>query len=202
MKRKTLRRRLSFCAAFPSVPLLGVAVASVSMLPHVAVAQSAAEKDFAIPAQSLSSALTQFSRQSGVHVAVDGHDVENVRSSTVQGKKTPEQALDEMLKGTGVALRSKADGVWLLQRATPGAVTPAVLPEGEAVIVTGRASSRQQRKIDASYAITTISQEDLRVRGTSSVSEALKNTPGFWVEAWVGEVGANILASGIPVDGY
>ncbi|MBB2159773.1 TonB-dependent receptor domain-containing protein [Gluconacetobacter sacchari] len=206
MKRKTPRSRSAFGAAFPFPPVLGLAVAAMVALPLVppcvAAAQSVAVTDFSIPAQALSSALTQFSRQSGVHVAVDGKDVENLRSSPVQGKKTPEQALDDMLAGTGVVVRAKADGVWMLQRAARAAMTPAGLPEGEAVIVTGRASTRRQRKIDASYAITTISQEDLRVRGTSSVSEALKNTPGFWVEASGGEVGANIRARGIPVDGY
>ena len=71
----------------------------------------------------------------------------------------------------------------------------------EELIVTARAGA-EQRKVEASYAITTIGEEKLRLQSPVSVAEALKDVPGFWVEASGGEAGANIRARGIPMEGY
>lgn len=72
----------------------------------------------------------------------------------------------------------------------------------EELIVTGRAGSETQRKVEASYAITAVTEEKLRMQSSPSVAEVLKNVPGFWVEASGGVGGANIRARGIPIEGY
>lgn len=72
----------------------------------------------------------------------------------------------------------------------------------EQVIVTARAGVAVQRKVEASYAITTVPAETLRLQAPRSVAEVLKNVPGFWVEASGGVGGANIRARGIPIEGY
>lgn len=166
-------------------------------------AATPSEVHFSISAQPLSSAITLFARQSGLHVAVAGTIAGKVRTAPVTGIMSPDSALKKILAGTGVVATEHAGGLIVLTSqpvSVPHQTTQAIQEEN--LIVTGRASSKHQKKIDASYAITTISQKDLRMRSISSVSEALKNTPGFWVEASGGEVGANIRARGIPVDGY
>jgi len=70
------------------------------------------------------------------------------------------------------------------------------------VVVTGRAGAEAQKKIEASYAITAIGEEKLRLQAPVSVAEVLKNVPGYWVEASGGVGGANIRARGIPIEGY
>ncbi|PTQ12865.1 cyclic nucleotide-binding protein [Sphingomonas oleivorans] len=70
------------------------------------------------------------------------------------------------------------------------------------IVVTGRAGAGDRTKADTSYAITTMSEEFLRSRAPTSVTEALKSVPGFWVEASGGEGSGNIRARGIPVDGF
>lgn len=72
----------------------------------------------------------------------------------------------------------------------------------EELVVTGRAGSEAQRKVEASYAITTVSEEKLRLQAPPSVAEVLKNVPGLWVEASGGVGGANIRARGIPIEGF
>ncbi|MEW5685905.1 MAG: TonB-dependent receptor [Pseudomonadota bacterium] len=72
----------------------------------------------------------------------------------------------------------------------------------EELVVTGRAGSEAQRKVEASYAITAVTEEKLRMQASPSVAEVLKNVPGFWVEASGGVGGANIRARGIPIEGY
>jgi len=74
--------------------------------------------------------------------------------------------------------------------------------EVEELIVTGRAGGAEQRKVEASYAITTVSEEKLRLQSPPSVAEVLKNVPGLWVEASGGVGGANIRARGIPIEGF
>ena len=68
------------------------------------------------------------------------------------------------------------------------------------VVVTGRAGKR--RKSETSYSITTINEEALRMQAPTSVTEALKSVPGFWVEASGGEASGNVRARGVPVDGF
>ncbi len=75
-------------------------------------------------------------------------------------------------------------------------------PDGQDIVVTGRAGAGDRTKLDTSYAITMIDNAQLRSRAPSSVTEALKSVPGFWVEASGGEGSGNVRARGIPVDGF
>jgi outer membrane receptor protein involved in Fe transport len=70
------------------------------------------------------------------------------------------------------------------------------------IIVTGRAGGAELRKAEASYAITTLSDEALRVTNPVSAAETFKLVPGFWVESSGGEGSNNVRARGIPTDGY
>ncbi|WP_375248274.1 TonB-dependent receptor [Sphingomonas sp.] len=73
---------------------------------------------------------------------------------------------------------------------------------GEAIIVTGRAGTGERTKAEMSYSVTRIDEEALRLQAPTSVTEALKSVPGFWVEASGGEASGNVRARGVPVDGY
>ena len=90
----------------------------------------------------------------------------------------------------------------VLSLATAAHADAADVSEVEELVVTGRAGTEAQRKVEASYAITTVSEEKLRLQASPSVAEVLKNVPGFWVESSGGVGGANIRARGIPIEGY
>ncbi|MET0533935.1 MAG: TonB-dependent receptor [Steroidobacter sp.] len=72
----------------------------------------------------------------------------------------------------------------------------------ETVVVTGRAGVEDVRKVEVSYAITTIGGEALRMDAPLGVADALGSVPGFWVESSGGEASANIRARGIPEEGF
>lgn len=72
----------------------------------------------------------------------------------------------------------------------------------DAVIVTGRAGVDVRTKAQTSYSVTNIEEEALRLQAPTSVTEALKSVPGFWVESTGGEASGNVRARGIPVDGF
>jgi outer membrane receptor protein involved in Fe transport len=83
---------------------------------------------------------------------------------------------------------------------TPAPAQADAAAPGDVVIVTGTAAKRT--KVKASYSITTIDENTLRMQAPTSVTEALKSVPGFWVESSGGEASGNIRARGIPVDGF
>ena len=87
---------------------------------------------------------------------------------------------------------SKADG-------DPLSANPTSMDQ---IVVTARAGVEQRTKAATSYSITTIDEEQLRMQAPTSVTEALKSVPGFWVEASGGEASGNVRARGIPVDGF
>lgn len=78
--------------------------------------------------------------------------------------------------------------------------TAAVATPSDVVVVTGTAA--KHTKVKASYSITTIDEDHLRMQAPTSVTEAMKSVPGFWVESSGGEASGNIRARGIPVDGF
>lgn len=84
----------------------GLAQAQSSPASSATQSPQADDRSFDIPAQPLARALSAFYRQSGIQVsqasgAVNG----NVTTVAVKGRFTPQQALAQMLGGTGVAYR-------------------------------------------------------------------------------------------------
>lgn len=65
----------------------------------------AATHRFDIPAQSLNSALNAFGRQSGLQVTLAAATARGVTARAVSGNLTADQALGQLLAGTGIAYR-------------------------------------------------------------------------------------------------
>jgi len=82
---------------------------------------SEAQRTFNIPAQSLATALNAFGRQAGIQVSVDASVARGVQTQGVRGTMTSQQALTQLLAGTGIAAQFTSDRDVLLTRATPGA---------------------------------------------------------------------------------
>jgi outer membrane receptor for ferrienterochelin and colicin len=67
-----------------------------------------------------------------------------------------------------------------------------VAAELQQVVVTGSAQSNGVRKIDASYSITTATEEQIKQAAPSSTADLLKIVPGVYAESSGGNAGANI----------
>jgi outer membrane cobalamin receptor len=92
-----------------------------------------------------------------------------------------------LLAGTALAAPAHA------QQATPAAeVTP------QEIVVTGNTNREGQRKIDASYSISTASALQIREVQPTSTADLLKIVPGVWVESSGGQAGANVFIRGFP----
>src|SRR5262245_11456416 len=73
--------------------------------------------NFDIPAQPLAQALQAFGQQSGAQVAFAPEAVQGRRSSAVSGNLSPAEALEQLLKGTGLEARSTGSSAFSVRRA-------------------------------------------------------------------------------------
>lgn len=71
----------------------------------------------------------------------------------------------------------------------------------EEVVVTGTAGGAELKKFDASFAITTIGEEDIAEYSPQSTADLLKLVPGIWSESSGGVSGANVFVRGFPGGG-
>src|SRR5688500_10374057 len=71
----------------------------------------------------------------------------------------------------------------------------------EEVIVTGTAAGAEIQKVEASFAITTVSAEDITQYSPQSTADLLKLVPGVWSESSGGVSGANVMVRGFPGGG-
>ncbi|WP_246004438.1 TonB-dependent receptor [Marinimicrobium koreense] len=105
---------------------------------------------------------------------------------------------------------SRRPVLWLGSMAALALAVPAQAQEAEQqpamgpieeVVVTGTPGGAAMRKLDASFAISTVSAEDIKRKAPSSTADLLKTVPGVWVESSGGVSGANIFVRGFPSGG-
>lgn len=139
------------------------------------------EQAFNVPAQSLSSALIEFSRQSDVRVIADPALVNGRHSPGVAGTFTAEQALARLLAGTGLRPHRSGDGGLsvVADSASPtrlGAAdraAPSAPQEEEAIVVVGT----RIRGAETASPIYSFNREDFAQSGAGSVQEVLRTLP-------------------------
>ncbi|KKF87663.1 hypothetical protein XY58_13075, partial [Stenotrophomonas maltophilia] len=74
-------------------------------------------RQYAIPEQPLADAVRAFGRQADVQVVFRSDLVEGRRSSAVSGEYSQMQALQLLLRGSGVRAQRGMDGTWILRTA-------------------------------------------------------------------------------------
>jgi len=184
----------------------------------------------AIAAMPLAQALDRFAHGAGMQIVYGSEIPDSIRSPGADADLPPEQQLRQLLTGTGLSYRfvtsntvtivpgnvSANAGSPAAAAATMAGKDTATSMPGNAsssgdsksakdldqVVVTARSGVDVRSKAQTSYSITTIDEDRLRMQAPTSVTEAMKSVPGFWVEASGGEASGNIRARGIPVDGY
>lgn len=85
------------------------ALAALLAITNLAAAQASAHDavlPFDIPAQSLPAALDAFAEQAHVQMLYTADSVNNLQSTPVSGQLSAEQALQQLLQGTGLSFRS------------------------------------------------------------------------------------------------
>lgn len=97
---------------------IGIAPAAFSQEPPLE-AQAGRSGTFDIPAQPLAQALTAFGRQSGMQIAVDTASVAGKTSAGVNGTMTADQALRQLLAGSGLTYQFTSGNAVTVTGAAP-----------------------------------------------------------------------------------
>lgn len=174
--------------------------------PLLAAAQAPTEQArFDIPAMALDKALDVYSRQAGIQLLFPYNAVAKKKSAALRGTYSRKAALDNLIVNSGLRIvhdNGRTISLALVDTASTQPTPSAAPPENHDIIVTGRAGTKQQDRSQLSYSVTRIDEAALRLQAPSSVTEALKSVPGYWVEASGGEASGNVRARGVPVDGF
>lgn len=210
---------------------LHIALVLGTGMPLLAFAQASAPAAHttSIAPMPLAKALENFSHEAGLQVVYGSEIPDSVRSPGAEAGITPEQQLRQLLVGTGLTYRfvtpntvtivpgnvaTNAGNPASAAVATAGSAGANAVNGGassnvdkstkdlESVVVTARSGVDVRTRAQTSYSVTTIDEDRLRMQAPTSVTEAVKSVPGFWVESSGGEASGNIRARGIPVDGF
>jgi catecholate siderophore receptor len=165
---------------------------------------------FDVAAQPAEQGVAEFARQADIQILVSKETAQGVRTNAVKGSYDVATGLKLLLSGTGLEAKATGDAAFTVVKADAPIATaaPGAGASGDGVaavstvVVTGRVGVNARTRADTSYSVSIVPQEHLRQTGASSVADALRNIPGFWVEDSGGEASANIRARGIPTDGY
>jgi outer membrane receptor protein involved in Fe transport len=193
---------------------------ALSSLPSVAFGQATATIHFHIPGEDLGRSLIDIGKQSRRAIVFPADLARGFRAPAVLGDLSVDQALESVLAGTGLSYRRGAFGAIVISRApTPvSQVSPTPHPPApqrrgpdkaddapglmmNTIVVTG--SSTALRKLDTPYAISTLSQENIREDAPRSMVDLLRSLPGITVENSGGEGGGeNVVVRGLPWAGF
>ena len=160
---RTIRRNLS--------TLLYAGCASFSFSAS-ALAQGARPIHFEVPAQDLSQALNEVAQQSGREIAFDANLTRGKRGPAIKGDYTPQAALDLLLAGSGLHVRTTATGSIIVEAT---ASTPAQSENalGDIVVTARRVRERLQ---DIPASVSAITGD--RAAGLTSIADISSNVSG------------------------
>ncbi|THF64733.1 hypothetical protein E6C76_11835 [Pseudothauera nasutitermitis] len=105
----------ALAAALAALPLAALCAASS----NAAHAQQipASERDYAIPAGPLSSALTRFAAEAGVPLSADGTMLDGLRTPGLRGRHDVARGFALLLERSGLEAIRDANGTWVLRPA-------------------------------------------------------------------------------------
>ncbi len=161
-----------------------------------ASAETGQKQNFNIPAQSLSSALLQFSENTGVKTLFSTDMARDIKTSGLSGSYTPQQALDKLLANTGIAYRftdtesvalsvapqkNSAETTTLKAMTVTGNANKGDDPTAYKVTNASSATKTDTPIMDTPMSIQVIPKQVLKDQQALRIKDALKNISGvFW----------------------
>ena len=197
MTRKAARKRrqtLTVVASTALSTLLPGSVRGFAMAPFDQASPAATVYRFSVPAGPLTDVLRAFETVTGARVTLALDAIGTIQSPGVTGSLTTEQALRALLEGTSIRYRLTSSTSAVLELAATS----------ESVEVTGRASTvvsspkYTQTLRDTPQTLVVIPQTVLQDQASTSLRDALRNTPGITLTAGEGGAapGDNLLIRG------
>ncbi|USX11595.1 TonB-dependent siderophore receptor [Oxalobacteraceae bacterium OTU3CAMAD1] len=180
---------------FAQHALAGLMVAAMTA---PAFAADAAPRSYNIPAGPLSAAIARFAAESGVYIAADGALTAGKTSAGLQGTLAPQDALNRLLKGSGLDAVRQGDGRYVLKegaapvaapRPDAAVALPAVEVRAEREAALGHvdgyvarrsatATKTDSRLIENPQSVSVVTADELADRKVETLDEALRYTAG------------------------
>lgn len=150
---------------------------------------------FDIPADSLEAVITKFQKIADFQVVIPNDAMRSIASSGVRGNYSAEQALREILRGTGISYRFTDKRTAILEiHADAGSVE--VRDDTQPILASPKYT---QPLLDTPQTITVISKEVMEEQGATTLRDVLRNVPGLTITA--GE-GGNPAGDNLTLRGF
>lgn len=194
---------------------LAVSLALAFGLPHgTAYAQGAAPARIDIPAQSLNQALLQLGRQTDIQIYYLPETVAGLNAPAVSGALTAEQALAQLLRGTGIEVRWNGKTASLSRPASGEATQLApVLVTGSAVsstegtgsyIAPGPSNTATPLGLtlrETPQSVSVITSQRMEDQGLTTVAQVMAQVPGV-TQYSLGTARTGFTSRGYEIDNY
>lgn len=153
---------------------------------------AATVKTYSIPAGSLYEALTQFSQQTGIKLAIDAKKLQGKTTQGLAGDFEIKTALDQLLVDSGLQVVQRGDGYTIIEVPTAAVAEPAVttLPSIQvtasntnryAAVSTSTATKTNTLLRDVPQSISVITNELIKDQSIRSLGDAVRYVPGVGV---------------------
>ncbi len=171
-------------------PRLSTTALAMALLAPIASQAEAQKIQFDIGAQSLPSALRQFGQQSQLQVLYSADEVQGLRSNPVRGQLSVEAALAELLRGTGASYSLQGSSVTISAQRSADSVDLGDITvtsqesawghvNGYVAKRSGTGTKTDTPLKEIPQTINVVTQDEIKARGSQTVTEALRYTPGI-----------------------
>jgi catecholate siderophore receptor len=159
------------------------------------VTEQQRQLQFDIPASTLETVLAAFQKTADIQVIIPNDAMRSLSSPGVTGRYSPEQALREILLGTGVSYRftDKKTVVLEIHAATESVE---IRDDSRPVL---SSTKYTQPILDTPQTITVITKEVMEEQGATTLRDVLRNVPGLTITA--GE-GGNPAGDNLTLRGF
>ena len=199
---------------------LGVCASGVLVAPTAWAQTAEREVDFDIPAGSLESALTQFAASAGVSVSYAPAMTSAKQSAGLQGRYAPTIGIEHLLRHSGLQASRLDNGSFSLTQAvlTPGTLELGAttvmgqgmgeMTENSGSYTTGLTSIGSKTPTSlrqTPQSVSVITDQVIQERRMTSLTDAMKATPGITVKALNSNVSSfysrGFLVENVQIDG-
>jgi outer membrane receptor protein involved in Fe transport len=144
---------------------------ALGCLPAAAYAQQQEKIAFDLPAQDLGDALRSVAARGAIELYASADDLEGLKAPRLEGSLTTREAIEALLRGTGLVARFEPGAVTIRRadgrRASEGDV------QSDPIVVTGS----RIRGAPSAVPLTTVTSEDIRNGGLNDLGEVARSLP-------------------------
>jgi iron complex outermembrane receptor protein len=148
-----------------------MAGAAMGLVPAVAHAQQQGSMAFDLPAQDLGDALRRVAAQAEIELYASADDLQGRQAPVLKGDLTPREAIEALLRGTGLVARFERGSVTIQRRS--GRRSGDTATTEDPIIVTGS----RIKGAPSAVPVTRVTSEDIRNAGQNDLGEVARSLP-------------------------